>query len=155
MSTWESRSISALPLQCHWLVELQAPSTQPWPAARRNRQVVLVQLLAGTWALLPEKFKRSFLSSGAKTPEPRHQPLKKKSLGHVKHTVRLSIAQSTVMCGVVLSPAGADAGRRSEAADHELLRKYYIPVTAVALAVVLSGLVGSCVVISRLRKRDP
>ncbi|XP_049648949.1 uncharacterized protein LOC126034963 [Accipiter gentilis] len=70
-----------------------------------------------------------------------------------RHTVPVSDEEREAMqeTGV----PGADAGRRSEAADHELLRKYYIPVTAVALAVVLSGLVGSCVVISRLRKRDP
>lgn len=55
MSTWESRSISALPLQCRLLVELQVPSTQPWPAARRNRQVVLVHLLAGTVGSSPRE----------------------------------------------------------------------------------------------------
>ena len=73
----------------------------------------------------------------------------------MKHTVRLSVAQSTVTCGIVSSPPGADAGKKAEAAGPEELRKYYIPVTAAALGVLLRGIVGSCVVISRLKKRDP
>ncbi|XP_069629949.1 uncharacterized protein [Haliaeetus albicilla] len=70
-----------------------------------------------------------------------------------RHTVPVSDEEREAMQETGMP--GADAGRRSEAAGHELLRKYYIPVSAVALAVVLSGLVGSCIVISRLRKRDP
>ncbi|XP_050770241.1 uncharacterized protein LOC127028523 isoform X2 [Gymnogyps californianus] len=50
---------------------------------------------------------------------------------------------------------GADAGKKAEAAGREELRKYYIPVTASALGVLLLGIVVSCVVIARLRKRDP
>ena len=73
----------------------------------------------------------------------------------MKHTVRLSVAQSTVTCGIVSSPPGAGAGKKAEAAAAEELREYCIPVTAAALGVLLSGMVGSCVVISRLRKRDP
>ena len=65
------------------------------------------------------------------------------------------MVQSTVTCGIVSSPPGADAGKKAEAAGREELRKYYIPVTAAALGVLLLGIVVSCVVIARLRKRDP
>lgn len=83
----------------------------------------------------------------------RHRPLKKRISWVCE--AHCEIIRSTVTCGIVSSPPGADAGKKAEAADREELRKYYIPGTAAALGVLLSGIAVSCIVISRRRKRDP
>ncbi|XP_076219976.1 uncharacterized protein LOC143173597 [Aptenodytes patagonicus] len=69
------------------------------------------------------------------------------------HTVPVSDEEREAMQEA--GTPGADAGKKAEAADREELRKYYIPVTVAALGVLLSGIVVSCIVISRRRKRDP
>ncbi|KAM6249572.1 uncharacterized protein M6G45_009689 [Spheniscus humboldti] len=69
------------------------------------------------------------------------------------HTVPVSDEEREAMQET--GTPGADAGKKAEAADREELRKYYIPGTAAALGVLLSGIVVSCIVISRRRKRDP
>ncbi|KAM6250808.1 uncharacterized protein M6G45_009096 [Spheniscus humboldti] len=69
------------------------------------------------------------------------------------HTVPVSDEEREAMQET--GTPGADAGKKAEAADREELRKYYIPGTAAALGVLLSGVVVSCIVISRRRKRDP
>lgn len=66
----------------------------------------------------------------------------------MKHTVRLSEARVMVTCSIISFLSGVVAGKNTRAVVHGFLQMHYIPVIALLLAVLLSGLVMTCTAVS-------